>query len=128
MYTRHVGLAYFLFVLFNIWATDSGAYFIGRSLGRRKLWPDISPNKTIGGAVGGVLSAVVIALIFQLVYPLFSLFTAALIAVIASLFGQMGDLVESALKRHYDVKDSGQLLPGHGGVLDRFDSMIFVLP
>lgn len=122
------GLPLFCFVLFNIWATDSGAYFIGRAFGKRKLWPEISPKKTVEGALGGIGSAIVLTIIFQLVYPLFSFPMALFAAIIIAVFGQMGDLVESALKRHYGVKDSGNILPGHGGILDRFDSLIFVLP
>lgn len=122
------GLPLFFFVLFNIWATDSGAYFIGRAFGKRKLWPEISPKKTIEGAIGGIVSAVILSIIFQFVYPLFSIPYVIVIAIIIAVFGQLGDLVESALKRHYGVKDSGNILPGHGGILDRFDSLIFVLP
>jgi len=122
------GLPILFFVLVLIWMTDSGAYFIGKSFGKKKLWPDISPNKTVEGAVGGILSALVVALIFHAVYPLFHLPQALLIALVTSVFAQVGDLVESALKRHYEVKDSGQLLPGHGGILDRCDSWIFVFP
>ncbi len=127
--TREAGLEYVFFVLFLIWATDSGAYFTGRKLGRRKLWPEISPNKTIEGALGGIASAVVVAVIFQLIYPVYeSLFFAIIVSIVIAVFGQMGDLVESAMKRHFNVKDSGRILPGHGGILDRFDSLIFVLP
>ncbi|WP_458413870.1 phosphatidate cytidylyltransferase [Schinkia sp. CFF1] len=127
--TRMAGLSYVFFALFVIWATDSGAYFIGRAFGKRKLWPEISPNKTVAGFVGGIFSALLVGLIFQIVSPLHSSMIIVLIAaMVTSLFGQMGDLVESALKRHYTVKDSGHLLPGHGGILDRFDSLLFVLP
>lgn len=127
--TRMAGLSYVFFALFVIWATDSGAYFIGRAFGKRKLWPEISPNKTVAGFVGGVLSALVVGVIFQIVSPLHpSLLVVLVVTVVTSLFGQMGDLVESALKRHYIVKDSGHILPGHGGILDRFDSLLFVLP
>lgn len=122
------GLPIFFFILFSIWATDSGAYFVGRAFGRRKLWPEISPKKTIEGAVGGIASAILLAVVFQLIYPLFTYIWAILVAFIVAVFGQVGDLAESALKRYYGVKDSGNLLPGHGGILDRFDSLLFVLP
>lgn len=125
---RFTGLNYFLFVLFIIWATDTGAYFIGKSFGKRKLWPEISPNKTIGGAIGGVLTAIVVGIIFQMIYPFDKSFAMViLITIVISIFGQIGDLVASAIKRHYKVKDSGRIFPGHGGVLDRLDSLLFVL-
>ncbi|WLV25793.1 phosphatidate cytidylyltransferase [Aciduricibacillus chroicocephali] len=126
---RLYGLDYLLFIFFIIWATDSGAYFVGRSLGKRKLWPVISPNKTIEGAIGGIVIALIVAVVFQLVHPFdYSIISIIFIALLISVAGQVGDLVESAFKRHYGVKDSGKLLPGHGGILDRLDSMIFVLP
>lgn len=127
--TRFFGLEYIGYALLIIWSTDSGAYFIGRKLGKRKLWPEISPNKTIEGFMGGIISAVVITLVYNIFYPIAdSYVTFIIITVIASIVGQMGDLVESALKRYYNVKDSGTLLPGHGGIMDRFDSLLFVLP
>lgn len=123
------GLGVLFFVLLLIWSTDSGAYFVGRTFGRRKLWPDISPNKTVEGAFGGIIAAVIIAALFQLIFPVYTSMGIALFAaVVIAVFGQIGDLVESALKRHYGVKDSGNLLPGHGGILDRCDSWLFVLP
>ena len=123
------GLAYIIFALLVVWTTDSGAYFVGRRLGKNKLWPEISPNKTIEGFVGGIVIAVVAVVIMQFIAPFdVSWIALLLIAIISSIFGQMGDLVESAIKRHYDVKDSGNILPGHGGILDRFDSLLFVLP
>lgn len=127
--TRLFGIEYVVYALVVIWTTDSGAYFIGRKIGKRKLWPEISPNKTIEGFYGGIASAVVAACIFQLIHPIASNYIVLiLVTIVASIVGQLGDLVESALKRHYDVKDSGKLLPGHGGILDRFDSLLFVLP
>lgn len=112
-----------------IWSTDSGAYFIGKSLGKRKLWPEISPNKTVEGFIGGIVTAVVLSLVFQAVTGFLpSYLLVMFITLLLSIFGQLGDLVESALKRHYHVKDSGTILPGHGGILDRFDSFLFVLP
>lgn len=127
--TRNGGLEFIIFALLIVWSTDSGAYFIGRKIGKKKLWPEISPNKTVEGFVGGIIAAVVFACIMQMIYPISSSYIAIIIiSIIASIFGQMGDLVESAIKRHYGVKDSGSLLPGHGGILDRFDSLLFVLP
>ncbi|MGD6775342.1 MULTISPECIES: phosphatidate cytidylyltransferase [Bacillaceae] len=126
---RELALAFVFFALFVIWTTDSGAYFIGKSMGKTKLWPEISPNKTVEGSLGGVICAIVLALIFHFVVDFdHSLFITIIIASLLSIFGQIGDLVESALKRHYKIKDSGSILPGHGGILDRFDSLLFVLP
>lgn len=129
--TREVGLAYIMFGLLLIWATDSGAYFTGRKFGKRKLWPDISPNKTVEGSIGGILSALLVAIIFYFYTEMGETISLTLLlfySVILSIFGQLGDLVESALKRHFNVKDSGKILPGHGGVLDRVDSWLFVMP
>ncbi|KON71131.1 phosphatidate cytidylyltransferase [Peribacillus butanolivorans] len=124
-----LGLIYILLALFTIWATDSGAYFIGKSLGKRKLWPEISPNKTVEGFFGGVFSALIVGVLFYVFSSLdYTLLQLLLISLIIAIFGQLGDLVQSAYKRHYGVKDSGKLLPGHGGILDRLDSLIFILP
>ncbi|KAA0547904.1 phosphatidate cytidylyltransferase [Bacillus sp. BGMRC 2118] len=126
---REQGIHYLFFAMFLIWATDSGAYFIGKAWGKRKLWPEISPNKTVEGSLGGVVCAVIVACIFQFIFPIDDSFIkVVIITILLSVFGQLGDLVESALKRHYAVKDSGTILPGHGGILDRFDSLLFVLP
>lgn len=126
---RMNGLNYVLFALFIIWATDSGAYFSGYAFGKKKLWPEISPNKTIAGAIGGITIAIVVGILFQVVYPFeHSMFVIIIVAIIISIAGHIGDLVASAYKRHYKIKDSGNLLPGHGGILDRMDSLIFVLP
>ena len=129
METRELSLLYVFFVLLALWATDSGAYFVGRALGKNKLWPEISPNKTIEGAIGGIVASLIVAVIFTLFTPIdLSFVRLLLMAVFVAVFGQLGDLVQSAFKRHYGVKDSGNLLPGHGGILDRSDSWIFVFP
>jgi len=130
---RSNGLLVLLFGLFVVWATDIGAYMLGRKYGSRKLWPEISPNKTVEGSLGGIACALVVAIIFLLIYPgslyfEYGSFTMIFWTIIFSVVGQFGDLVESAIKRHYQVKDSGKILPGHGGILDRFDSMLFVFP
>lgn len=129
---RIAGLDKVLFALFIIWATDIGAYVVGSYYGKRKLMPEISPNKTVEGSLGGVVVAVVVAFIFMLanptVYAPYHFVFMLLLVALFSAFAQLGDLVESAMKRHFGVKDSGKFLPGHGGVIDRFDSMIFVLP
>ncbi|PLT34181.1 phosphatidate cytidylyltransferase [Bacillus sp. V5-8f] len=127
--TREASLAYVFFALFTIWATDSGAYFVGRAIGKRKLWPEISPNKTVEGFFGGIASSMIVGLLFFIFNGLdSSLVTLLIMSVLISIFGQLGDLVQSAFKRHYGVKDAGKLLPGHGGILDRLDSLIFILP
>lgn len=129
---RIAGLDKVLLALFIVWATDSGAYLTGRRFGTRKLAPTISPNKTVEGSIGGVLSAVLVTAIFMMVdrnvAAPHNYFTMLLFSIIFSIGGQFGDLLESSIKRHYGVKDSGKFIPGHGGVLDRFDSMLFVFP
>ncbi|GGB30587.1 phosphatidate cytidylyltransferase [Virgibacillus dakarensis] len=126
---RGDGPNYIFYVLLVIWATDTGAYFIGKAFGKNKLWPKISPNKTIEGALGGVILACAVGVSFQLAAPFpYTMGAMIGITILVSVFGQIGDLVESAFKRHYGVKDSGKLLPGHGGILDRLDSLLFVLP
>lgn len=131
MLARAESLWMMLYALLIVWVTDSGAYLIGRKIGKNKLAPHISPNKTWEGSIGGSLSAVVIVgayLYFvQAAFP-YSFSTMLLWTLVFSVGGQLGDLIESAFKRHYGVKDSGKLLPGHGGILDRFDSLLFVLP
>jgi phosphatidate cytidylyltransferase len=108
-------------------ASDSAAYFVGRALGRHKLAPRISPNKTWEGTVAGFIGAIIIALLFTLPTPLqlpISWWQAVVLGFLVSLFGQFGDLAESLLKRNTGVKDSSSLLPGHGGFLDRIDSIV----
>ncbi|MFC7372203.1 phosphatidate cytidylyltransferase [Fictibacillus iocasae] len=123
------GLYIVFFILFMIWAADSGAYFTGKAIGRHKLWPVISPNKTIEGALGGIAwSLAVGAICYVTDFVPFSLITVLAIALFVGVFGQIGDLAQSAFKRIYGVKDSGNLLPGHGGILDRLDSVLFVMP
>ena len=127
--TRSEGLRYILFAFLIVWLTDTGAYIFGRLMGKHKLWPVISPNKTIEGFIGGLFCSLIVPLA-MLYFVDFNMNVWILLGVtlILSLFGQLGDLVESGFKRHFGVKDSGRILPGHGGILDRFDSFMFVLP
>ncbi len=124
---RADGVALTLLIILVIWATDSGALLFGKRLGKRKLWPKISPNKTVEGALGGLFLGVLMSgIVILFIFPeLGTLPQALLIGIAISLFGQMGDLIESAWKRSIGVKDSGAILPGHGGFLDRFDSLLF---
>lgn len=123
------GRSWIILLFLIIWANDTFAYFAGRSLGKTKLLESVSPKKTVEGALAGLLGGIVAAIIFdhyaQLgMGPLIS----AAVAVAAGLIGMTGDLAESMLKRGAGVKDSGTIIPGHGGLLDRIDSLIFPLP
>ncbi|MCM3038252.1 phosphatidate cytidylyltransferase [Paenibacillus motobuensis] len=123
------GLFWTFLMLISIWSSDAGAYFVGRRLGKNKLWPAISPNKTVEGAIGGIVLSVVAAIIFALASGgLLTIGRAVILGIIAAVVGQMGDLIQSAYKRTYGIKDSGTILPGHGGILDRCDSWIAVFP
>lgn len=123
------GLFWTLLVFFCIWATDSGAYFTGMAIGKRPLWPAISPKKTVEGAMGGILLSVVIAAAFSVYDPgLLPIARAILLGVTIAVVGQLGDLIQSAYKRVKGIKDTGTILPGHGGVLDRVDSWLIVFP
>lgn len=123
------GLFWTTLLFVCIWVTDSGAYFTGKLIGKTKLWPAISPNKTVEGLIGGVTLAVLAALAFSVYNPeLLSYDRALLIGLAVSLVGQMGDFIQSAYKRAVGIKDTGALLPGHGGVLDRTDSWLIVFP
>ncbi len=116
------------------WATDVGAYTFGRTFGKKKLIPSVSPGKTVEGAVGGLGLAIVISLLYVrfILMPYAQLGLtiqgAVLFAIVVSVAAQTGDLAESLLKREAGVKDSSRILPGHGGILDRFDSLLFVMP
>ena len=122
------GRNWVFFILFVTWASDTFAFFVGRKFGRHKLAPGISPGKTWEGAAGGVVAAVIMSILFFTPTPFrlpLTSWQAIPLAVLVSIFGQLGDLVESMLKRNMGVKDSGSLMPGHGGVLDRIDSLVF---
>ena len=110
------------------WISDSGAYFAGRFFGRHLLFPTLSPNKTAEGSLGGLIATVLVVGFVSYSFLDFSVTKAAVIGAGVSIFSQSGDLFESALKRILDVKDLGHFLPGHGGILDRIDSLLFTAP
>jgi phosphatidate cytidylyltransferase len=122
------------FPLVLTWASDIGAFFVGRAVGGKKLIPTVSPGKTVAGALGGLITTMIISWVyvqFALV-PMATLKMtvpgALLFGLLISVAAQIGDLTESLLKREANVKDSSRLIPGHGGLLDRLDSLLFVLP
>jgi phosphatidate cytidylyltransferase len=121
------GWVTFLFV--SIWIIDTAAYYFGWQWGKQKLSPAISPNKTVVGFIGGFAGGILTAGIFNFIFlPEVGFIKLIVPALVIALFGQLGDLVESIFKREASVKDSSNLIPGHGGVLDRFDSLVFAAP
>ncbi|MPN06555.1 hypothetical protein SDC9_153811 [bioreactor metagenome] len=119
-----------VFLMFgSIWTCDSAAYFVGRRFGKHKLMEHVSPKKTIEGAVAGFLGSVVFFIVASYyLLPHFNFVITLIPGIIIGIFGQLGDLIESKIKRDADVKDSSHIIPGHGGILDRFDSILFVSP
>lgn len=115
-------------LLLLTWANDTGAYVIGSQIGKTKLFPRISPNKTWEGSLGGVGVSFLIAWLLSIYVTELSLMNWLVLATLVSIFASLGDLIESMLKRSLGVKDSGTIMPGHGGFLDRFDAFIFLLP
>jgi phosphatidate cytidylyltransferase len=115
------GFAAMVFVFAVVWFTDIAAYFVGRRVGGPKLMPRVSPNKTWSGAVGGTLAAIVAGALIAMAFGLGSMAVLCAVAAVLAVVSQAGDLLESALKRHFNVKDASQLLPGHGGLMDRLD-------
>lgn len=128
------GTVLVMFPIMIAWGTDTGGYVFGRLFGKRKLIPAVSPGKTIAGAVGGLFMAVIVCLLYaRFMLQPFAQLTLSSAGIVAfglaiSVSGQIGDLFESLVKRDSGVKDSSRLFPGHGGVLDRFDSLLFALP
>lgn len=128
------GTALVFFPVILTWVSDIAAYFVGRALGRRKLFPSVSPGKTVAGAVGALAASMLASVVYNqyVLRPTAELalapWTALVFGLVISAAAQVGDLAESMLKRDAKVKDSSHLLPGHGGVLDRLDSLFFVLP
>jgi len=123
------GGSWVLLTLMTAWFGDTGAYFAGRFLGKTKLYPAISPGKTRAGALGGLGGSFLAAVLANLWYfPELGWIHGAIVTVVGGALGQCGDLVESMLKRAFGVKDSGKILPGHGGILDRIDAVLFIAP
>ncbi len=117
---------YWVFLaLFTTFGCDTTAFFVGRALGKHRLAPSISPGKTWEGAIGGVIGAVIVSLTIVRVFSLLSYGQAIFLGLLVGILGQFGDLTESLLKRNMGVKESGKLIPGHGGLLDRMDSVVF---
>lgn len=111
-----------------LWGNDTGAYLVGRFLGKLLLFERISPKKTWEGLFGGIVLAFIVALVLSHYYPVLNVWQWIAMALLISVFGTFGDLVESMLKRSQQVKDSGAILPGHGGLLDRFDGLLLAAP
>ncbi|WP_321390455.1 phosphatidate cytidylyltransferase [uncultured Desulfuromusa sp.] len=123
------GRQWIFMTLIVIMSCDSFAYFVGRKFGKRKLYQAVSPNKTIEGGVGGLVGAVFAIMLVKFTFlPILGFLDAVLIGLFLGVMGQLGDLFESLLKRACQVKDSGGIIPGHGGMLDRLDSLLFAFP
>lgn len=123
------GLHWTIVFLIIVWSGDTGAYFAGKKFGKRKLYPLISPKKTVEGGIGGLVAGILLALVYKLAaFNAMSWQAIVLIPIVIGVIAPIGDLGESYFKRAFNVKDSGSILPGHGGFLDRFDGVVFSLP
>jgi phosphatidate cytidylyltransferase len=123
------GMSFALLPFFLTWTCDTAAYGFGRALGRHRLMPEVSPHKSVEGAIGGFLATIAAGVVARAWFaPYLSVVDAIALGAAVGIFAQLGDLVESLLKRDVDAKDSSRLIPGHGGVLDRFDSLLFSAP
>lgn len=119
-------LIWLIFII--AFSTDTFALFVGKAIGKRKLAPKLSPKKTIEGSIGGILGSLIVTLIFVYYFKIGNMFGFAILSIITSVMSQIGDLTASRIKRIASVKDYGKIMPGHGGVLDRFDSILFTAP
>lgn len=122
------GTIYIWLIFIVAWATDTFAYVFGNLFGKRKLHPELSPNKTVEGSIGGIFGALVLVLIFSRYFELGPMWKMIVLSISASIIAQLGDLAASKVKRYTKIKDYGFIFPGHGGVLDRFDSILFTAP
>lgn len=121
--------AFFIWLIFILaWVTDTAAYFTGYFFGNRKLIPDVSPKKTVEGAIGGVVGTILVTVAYTFILNREFLVYSVFLGLLGGVFSQIGDLMASKIKRFVDIKDFGHLMPGHGGVLDRFDSILITAP
>jgi phosphatidate cytidylyltransferase len=134
---RDAGIAgqyWILLAMIVVWSGDTGAYFAGKLFGKHKLYEAVSPNKTIEGSLGGITASVGVAFLFNYIFAFdqswipMEAWQVVVLAIPANILGQLGDLSESLIKRAHDIKDSGNIIPGHGGMLDRIDGLIFASP
>jgi phosphatidate cytidylyltransferase len=125
---KNINYHYIFYLLVIIWASDSFAYFFGIKYGKRRLYELISPKKSVEGLVAGVLGGVLVGLFYSLIFIKMPLLHVILTSLLVASAGVVGDLVESMFKRKANVKDSGNIFPGHGGMLDRIDSLLFGAP
>ncbi len=136
MYTKTDGVYLILFSYFVAWMTDIFAYFIGSKFGKHKLCPKISPKKSVEGAIGGIVGEIILNLLLLFVFNKFffkgesflSYPFVCVLSIVLSVISMFGDLAASTIKRNFGIKDFGKILPGHGGIMDRFDSVLFVMP
>ena len=135
--TYSVSITFFFVTAFALpWMADAGGFFVGATLGKHKLCPKISPKKSVEGAIGGIAGAVLLNVLLLFLFkkfifesePRLSYIGVALLSIVLSIVSMFGDLAASTVKRNFGIKDFGKLLPGHGGIMDRFDSALFVLP
>ena len=117
-----------VFIIAAVSISDTCAYFVGTRFGKHKLWPSVSPNKSSEGAVGSLIGCIVFCVVYGAAFGAINFLAFIPLAILINAFAQLGDLFESALKRSAKIKDSGHLLPGHGGILDRADSLLFAMP
>lgn len=119
---------YIWLIFITAWGTDTFAYIFGNLFGKNKLCPNLSPNKTIEGSLGGIGGSLLLTIIFSIYFKLNPMWKMILLSIIASIIAQLGDLTASKIKRITGIKDYGYIMPGHGGILDRFDSILFTAP